>query len=56
MQLHVVQQYVECATVRVCGERRTSIRSYHFRHKEKVDDDDEHTHERGHMQDPSLQE
>lgn len=46
MQLHVVQQYVECVTVRVCGERRTSIRSYHFRQKKQVDDD-EHTHERG---------
>lgn len=55
MQLHVVQQYVECVTVRVCGERRTSIRSYHLRQKEQVDDD-EHTDERGQMHDPFLQE
>lgn len=51
----MVQQYVEGVTVRVRGERRTAIRSYHFRQKEQ-DDADEHTHERGQMQDPSLQE
>jgi hypothetical protein len=54
VQLHVVQQYVEGVTVRVCGEGRMSIRSYRLRQKEQVDDD-EHTHERGQMQDPSLQ-
>jgi hypothetical protein len=54
VQLHVVQQYVEGVTVRVCGERRTAVRSYHFHTKKQVDDD-EHTHERGQMQDPSLQ-
>jgi hypothetical protein len=54
VQLHVVQQYVEGVTVRVCGERRTAIRSYHFHPKKQVDDD-EHTHERGQLQDPSLQ-
>ena len=53
MQLHVVQQYVEGITVRVRGEGRTAIRSYRFRQKEQVDDD-EHTHERGRMQDPSC--
>jgi hypothetical protein len=54
VQLHVVQQYVEGVTVRVCDERRTAVRSYHFHPKKQVDDN-EHTHERGQMQDPSLQ-
>lgn len=55
VQLHVVQQYVEGVTVRVRSEGHTAFRSYRFRQKEQVDDD-EHTHERGRMQDPSLQE
>ena len=53
VHLHVVQQYVEGVTVRVRSEDRTAIRSYRFRQRKQVGDD-EHTHERGRLQDPSF--